>query len=64
MTETADEKFLLVRQSDHFVCDIQDFDTSSDILFTYPGILSGGVSTDAGRLHEQRQYGKDTFLHT
>ena len=41
MTETADEKFLLVRQSDHFVCDIQDFDTGSDILFTYPGILSG-----------------------
>ncbi len=41
MTETADEKFLLVRLSDHFVCDIQDFDTGSDILFTYLGILSG-----------------------
>ncbi len=41
MTETADEKILLVRLSDHFVCDIQDFDTGSDILFTSPGILSG-----------------------
>lgn len=41
MTETADEKFLLVHQSDHFVYDIQDFDAGSDILFTYSGILSG-----------------------